>query len=323
MGVCAVVVDDEVEFELGRVAPVESPQEGEELLVPVASVAFTDDGALEEVQRGEERGRPVALVVMGEGARAAPLHGQRRLRPVECLDLALLVDAQDDGLVGRVEIETHDVDELLGEVRVPAQLEAAHPVGRQAMSVPDALDGGRADALRGCHRAAAPLGRSRRGGRDGGLHDGLDALGADRRLATPARCRLGERPGAALGEALAPQDDRGAADPSSPAMRLLAAPSAAIRMMRARTATCCGVFCARSHCSSVLRWSSVIAKGSAAVHMPPPTGSTAYCLGIVRRYTSYHLAHSTLADPSEAQDAVHDAFVAAWQTWDSLRDHSK
>lgn len=38
---------------------------------------------------------------------------------------------------------------------------------------------------------------------------------------------------------------------------------------------------------------------------------------------SYRLAHSILADRSEAQDSVHDAFVAAWQRWDSLRDHKK
>lgn len=38
---------------------------------------------------------------------------------------------------------------------------------------------------------------------------------------------------------------------------------------------------------------------------------------------SYRLAHSVLADPSEAEDAVHDAFLAAWQNWGSLRDHDK
>lgn len=38
---------------------------------------------------------------------------------------------------------------------------------------------------------------------------------------------------------------------------------------------------------------------------------------------SYHLAHSILSEPTEAQDAVHDAFVAAWQKWPSLRDHHK
>lgn len=35
---------------------------------------------------------------------------------------------------------------------------------------------------------------------------------------------------------------------------------------------------------------------------------------------SYRLANIILRDPSEAEDAVHDAFVTAWRKWDSLRD---
>jgi RNA polymerase sigma factor (sigma-70 family) len=39
--------------------------------------------------------------------------------------------------------------------------------------------------------------------------------------------------------------------------------------------------------------------------------------------SSYRLAHAILANQSEAQDAVHDAFVTAWQKWASLRDPAK
>jgi len=35
---------------------------------------------------------------------------------------------------------------------------------------------------------------------------------------------------------------------------------------------------------------------------------------------AYRLAHAILRDPSEAEDATHDAFVQAWRTWSSLRD---
>ena len=35
---------------------------------------------------------------------------------------------------------------------------------------------------------------------------------------------------------------------------------------------------------------------------------------------AYRLAHAILRDPTEAQDATHDAFVTAWRSWDSLRD---
>ena len=36
--------------------------------------------------------------------------------------------------------------------------------------------------------------------------------------------------------------------------------------------------------------------------------------------SSYRLAALILRDATEAQDAVHDAFVQAWQKWSSLRD---
>ena len=68
MGVRPVAVDDEMELQLGRVGPVEPSQEGQELLVAMTGVALSDDGSLDQVEGGEQRRRPVALVVGGEDA---------------------------------------------------------------------------------------------------------------------------------------------------------------------------------------------------------------------------------------------------------------
>ncbi len=35
---------------------------------------------------------------------------------------------------------------------------------------------------------------------------------------------------------------------------------------------------------------------------------------------AYRLARAIVRDPTEAQDATHDAFVQAWRKWDTLRD---
>lgn len=43
---------------------------------------------------------------------------RQRLRPVQHLDLALLTDAQHDGAVGRVQIETNDIAGLLDKDRI-------------------------------------------------------------------------------------------------------------------------------------------------------------------------------------------------------------
>ena len=66
----------------------------------MAGHVAADDGSVQDVQRGEERRRAVSLVVVGHRAGAALLQGQPRLRPVERLDLALLVDREHDGIAG-------------------------------------------------------------------------------------------------------------------------------------------------------------------------------------------------------------------------------
>ena len=38
---------------------------------------------------------------------------------------------------------------------------------------------------------------------------------------------------------------------------------------------------------------------------------------------AYRLARAILRDPTEAQDATHDAFVQAWRKWETLRDPGK
>ena len=38
---------------------------------------------------------------------------------------------------------------------------------------------------------------------------------------------------------------------------------------------------------------------------------------------AYRLANAILRNPSDAEDAVHDAFVTAWERWSSLRDEAR
>ena len=85
------------------------------------------------------------------------------------LILALLVHAKDDGLVRRVEVQSHDVGEFLREAKILRELEPFGPVGLQSMGVPDAVDHRVADALGLGHSPAAPMGGSR-GFRSGGWH---------------------------------------------------------------------------------------------------------------------------------------------------------
>ena len=114
-----VVVEDDVDGLARRNLGVDGVEEADELLVAMAGHVTADDGAVEHVERGEERGGAVALVVVGHGAEPSLLHRQAGLGAVERrrLDLALLVHRQHDGVRRRVDIEPDDVPELGDEVR--------------------------------------------------------------------------------------------------------------------------------------------------------------------------------------------------------------
>src|SRR5208337_4212197 len=103
-----IVIDDQMEIEMSGHSAVDLPQEPDEFFGAMARQTFADDGAGLHIERGEQRCCAVALVVVCHCGRTAPLHRQARLRAVERLDLAFLVDAEHQRLVRRVHVEADD-----------------------------------------------------------------------------------------------------------------------------------------------------------------------------------------------------------------------
>src|SRR6185437_1963291 len=126
-----------MQVERGWCFAIDAPEEAQELAMPMARHAFADHRTIEHVERREQGGGTVALVVMRHGAGAALLHRQARLGAIERLDLALLVDGQHQRLVRRVEVETDDILHLLRECRVARQLEGPGQMWLQPMRLPD------------------------------------------------------------------------------------------------------------------------------------------------------------------------------------------
>ena len=220
--------------------------------------ALPDDHAGEYVERGEQGGGAVALVVMGHGAGTSLLHGQARLGAVEGLDLGLLVDAQHDGLIRWVQVEADDVDQLLLEVRVVRELEGLDQMGFQAPSRPHPLHSGGAHALGLGHRAAAPVGLAR------GVVCGVAVTIADTFAAGIVGFR--PRPYFTFPNFFNPSSSKRerhdvtllAATPSSQAIAVFAAPSAASSSALARVTSRCGAVCDLASFSRMSRWPAVI-----------------------------------------------------------------
>ena len=141
-----VVVDDGVDDFADRYGALDGVEEADELLMAMPAHAAPNHGPVENVERGEQRRRSVALVIVGHRPAFAGLDRQARLGAVERLDLALLVDGDDDGVLGRVHVKADDVLDLLDEIGIVGALERAQAMGLRSMRFPQALNGAQADA---------------------------------------------------------------------------------------------------------------------------------------------------------------------------------
>ena len=157
MLVGAVVVDDEVDVEVGGHAGVDVLEEAQELLMTMPWLALGDDLAGGHVQGGKEVGGTVTDVAMRDAFDVSEPEGQERLGSLQRLSLAFLVDAEHHRVVGRVEVESDDIADLLGEERIGGELEVLLPVRLDVERCPDAMDRGLRHPRRVCHGTATPV----------------------------------------------------------------------------------------------------------------------------------------------------------------------
>src|SRR5271155_4446898 len=84
--VSGVIVEDHVDHLSGGHFGFDGVEKADELLMAMTLHAASDDRALQDVERREQRGRTVAYVIVGHGPEPAGLERQTRLGAVERLD---------------------------------------------------------------------------------------------------------------------------------------------------------------------------------------------------------------------------------------------
>ena len=187
MFVGGVVIDDDMDRLFPGYSGLDDVQKPNELLMAMALHALANNLALKDVERREQRGDTMALVIMGHSTSAPLLHRQARLGAIKRLNLALLIDRQDNGVVGRINVETDDLVQFGSKLRIVGQFELTYPVRLEAMSTPYPLHRTDADAGRFGHGGAGPVaGRRRRFGQRHGHHT-FDHVRAQRRDARWSR----------------------------------------------------------------------------------------------------------------------------------------
>ena len=197
MLVSGIVVDNDVDrFLLGHFC-IDDVEEADELLMTMTLHTLADDLAFKHIERGEQRGNAVTLVVVGHGASASLFHRQPRLGAVQRLDLTFLIDPEHDGVVGRIDVQPDDLLELGRELRIVGKSEPAHQMRPQPMSAPDPLHRTDADASGLRHRRARPMAAGRWRSRQRQGHHPFGHLKAQRRNARGA-CLVAPKPRRAL-----------------------------------------------------------------------------------------------------------------------------
>ena len=110
--------------------------------MPVARLAVGEDGAGGDVEGGKQGGGAMADIVVGDAFDIAQPHGQHGLGAAQGLNLDFLIDAQHHGVIGRVQIQAHDVAHLLDEERIGGELEGFAAMRLQGKALKDPVHGG-------------------------------------------------------------------------------------------------------------------------------------------------------------------------------------
>jgi hypothetical protein len=104
MFVSAVVVEDKMDLSALGCRSIDSIKELQKLSMSVSRFTRTDYSSIQDVERCEESRRPMPNVVVCVPFRATGSHRERGLATIQRLNLALLVNAQNQRFVGWIHV---------------------------------------------------------------------------------------------------------------------------------------------------------------------------------------------------------------------------
>ena len=99
----------------------------------------------------------MALVIVGLTSGNTRRQGQNRFGSIQRLDLALLIHAQYNGAVGRIQLQAHDISHLLHELGIFGEFEILYPMWLQSERMPDPHDSVLRQTRLGSHQPSAPV----------------------------------------------------------------------------------------------------------------------------------------------------------------------
>src|SRR5215213_9781669 len=102
-----VVVEDQMDVKLWRHLRIDLIKELTKLHRAMAAMQLANDFTRLSVQRGEQRSRAVAFVIMCSALSLARAQGQNGLRPIQRLNLRFLIHTQHQSFIWRVQVKSY------------------------------------------------------------------------------------------------------------------------------------------------------------------------------------------------------------------------
>lgn len=128
------IIRHDVQFAI-RIGPHDFIHEAEEIhrSAPIPNVSEHFSGG--NFQGGNQRLRSVSHVLVGPATRLVGAKRQQWLRAIQSLNSRLVVHADDQRILGRIQIQADDVQQLGQEIGVRTEGERANPVRLQFRSL--------------------------------------------------------------------------------------------------------------------------------------------------------------------------------------------
>ena len=111
----AVIIQHQMDIQIGRNGDVDFLQKVEELHRTMASIALAKDVAGRDIESRKQAGDAMSLVVVRAPLLLSGPHGQHRLGTAERLNLRLLIHAQHQRMMGWIEIEPNNIPHFVDQ----------------------------------------------------------------------------------------------------------------------------------------------------------------------------------------------------------------
>jgi hypothetical protein len=110
-------------------------------LVPVTGLTFREDRTGSDIEGRKQRGGAVADIVVCDSLDVSQAHGQERLGAIQSLNLALFINGEHQGVIGRIQVQAHNVAHLFNKEGVRGQFEPTAAVRLERKSLKQAMVG--------------------------------------------------------------------------------------------------------------------------------------------------------------------------------------